>query len=56
MIDSILRQARKQYKHKDVFAPRFAINLTNTFDNILRCDADDKVNYLFFMILYYYFS
>uniref|UniRef100_A0A915CMM2 CID domain-containing protein n=1 Tax=Ditylenchus dipsaci TaxID=166011 RepID=A0A915CMM2_9BILA len=43
VMDSILRQAKKQYKHKDVFAPRFAVNLQNTFTNILTCDTNDRL-------------
>lgn len=43
VMDSILRQAKKQYKHKDVFAPRFAVNLTNTISNVLDCESSDRL-------------
>ncbi|CAK5091729.1 unnamed protein product [Meloidogyne enterolobii] len=47
-MDSILRQAKKQYKHKDVFAPRFAVNLSTTINNVLDCDPTDRVFFKFF--------
>uniref|UniRef100_A0A915MC40 CID domain-containing protein n=1 Tax=Meloidogyne javanica TaxID=6303 RepID=A0A915MC40_MELJA len=43
VMDSILRQAKKQYKHKDVFAPRFAVNLSTTINNVLDCDPTDRL-------------
>ncbi|KAH7727777.1 splicing factor [Aphelenchoides avenae] len=43
LIDSILRRAKKEYKHKDVFAPRFAVNMSNTIANALVCDQDDRL-------------
>uniref|UniRef100_A0A183CII6 CID domain-containing protein n=1 Tax=Globodera pallida TaxID=36090 RepID=A0A183CII6_GLOPA len=43
VMDSILRQAKKQYKHKDVFAPRFSINLSNTVQNVLTCESADRL-------------
>uniref|UniRef100_S4RNS5 SR-related CTD associated factor 8 n=1 Tax=Petromyzon marinus TaxID=7757 RepID=S4RNS5_PETMA len=43
VIDSIVRQSRHQFgTERDVFAPRFAKNLTNTFQNLYRCPSDDK--------------
>lgn len=35
VVDSIVRQAKKQFQYKDVYAPRFAINLSNTISNIM---------------------
>nr|CAD2182378.1 unnamed protein product [Meloidogyne enterolobii] len=43
VMDSILRQAKKQYKHKDVFAPRFSVNLSTTINNVLDCDPTDRL-------------
>ncbi|KAI1721633.1 RNA polymerase II-binding domain-containing protein [Ditylenchus destructor] len=43
VMDSILRQAKKKYKQKDVIAARFAVNLQNTFTNILTCDPSDRL-------------
>jgi arginine/serine-rich splicing factor 15 len=43
MIDSIVRQAQKKFKHKDVFGPRFAINLRQTLENALSCPSKEKV-------------
>ncbi|KAL7076929.1 hypothetical protein ACQ4LE_003704 [Meloidogyne hapla] len=43
VMDSILRQAKKQYKHKDVYAPRFAVNLSTTVNNVLDCDPTDRL-------------
>ncbi|VDK80471.1 unnamed protein product [Litomosoides sigmodontis] len=42
-IDSIIRQSRHQFKEKDVFGPRFAINMQATLSNLLNCKADDKL-------------
>lgn len=43
VIDSIVRQSRHQFgTEKDVFAPRFAKNMQNTFLNLLKCPAEDK--------------
>ncbi|XP_078505305.1 SR-related and CTD-associated factor 8 [Lissotriton helveticus] len=43
VIDSIVRQSRHQFgQDKDLFAPRFCINIINTFQNLYRCAADDK--------------
>ncbi|VDM94559.1 unnamed protein product, partial [Onchocerca ochengi] len=42
-IDSIIRQSRHQFKDKDVFGPRFAINMQATLSNLLNCKADDKL-------------
>lgn len=43
VIDSIVRQSRHQYgPEKDVFAPRFARNMTETFANLFRCAPEDK--------------
>lgn len=43
VIDSIVRQSRHQFgAEKDVFAPRFARNIKQTFANLFRCASDDK--------------
>ena len=43
VIDSIVRQSRHQYgPEKDVFAPRFARNMKETFANLFRCAPEDK--------------
>ncbi|XP_037953014.1 SR-related and CTD-associated factor 4 isoform X2 [Teleopsis dalmanni] len=43
VIDSIVRQSRHQYgPEKDVFAPRFARNIKETFANLFRCAPEDK--------------
>lgn len=43
VIDSIVRQSRHQFGiEKDVFAPRFARNIKETFANLFRCPAEDK--------------
>lgn len=42
-MDSIVRQGIKQHKDKDVFAPRFSINLLATLKNGLDCSEEDKV-------------
>ncbi|KAJ3640855.1 hypothetical protein Zmor_027391 [Zophobas morio] len=43
VIDSIVRQSRHQFgPDKDVFAPRFAKNMRQTFVNLFLCPADDK--------------
>ncbi|CAH2084451.1 unnamed protein product [Euphydryas editha] len=45
VIDSIVRQSRHQFgQDKDVFAPRFAKNMQQTFANLFRCPDDDKRN------------
>lgn len=43
VIDSIVRQSRHQFgPEKDVFAPRFARNIQETFANLFRCAPEDK--------------
>uniref|UniRef100_A0AC34QWM8 Uncharacterized protein n=1 Tax=Panagrolaimus sp. JU765 TaxID=591449 RepID=A0AC34QWM8_9BILA len=42
LIDSIVRQSQKKFKHKDVFKPRFAQNLKQTLQNALLCPAKDR--------------
>ncbi|XP_044262188.1 SR-related and CTD-associated factor 8 [Tribolium madens] len=43
VIDSIVRQSRHQFgADKDVFAPRFAKNMRQTFINLFLCPAEDK--------------
>ncbi|XP_014233999.1 splicing factor, arginine/serine-rich 15 [Trichogramma pretiosum] len=43
VIDSIVRQSRHQFgPDKDVFAPRFAKNMQQTFLNLLKCPPEDK--------------
>uniref|UniRef100_A0AC34FS81 CID domain-containing protein n=1 Tax=Panagrolaimus sp. ES5 TaxID=591445 RepID=A0AC34FS81_9BILA len=42
MIDAIVRQAQKKFKHKDVFGPRFAINLRQTLENALTCPTKER--------------
>lgn len=43
VIDSIVRQSRHQFgPEKDVFAPRFARNMKDTFANLFRCAPEDK--------------
>ncbi|XP_078001530.1 uncharacterized protein LOC144454008 [Glandiceps talaboti] len=43
VIDSIVRQSRHQFgSDKDVFAPRFAKNVTATFQQLFKCPPDDK--------------
>lgn len=43
VIDSIVRQSRHQFgPEKDVFAPRFARNILETFANLFRCAPEDK--------------
>uniref|UniRef100_A0A1A9ZJG2 RRM domain-containing protein n=1 Tax=Glossina pallidipes TaxID=7398 RepID=A0A1A9ZJG2_GLOPL len=43
VIDSIVRQSRHQFgAEKDVFAPRFARNIKETFANLFRCASEDK--------------
>ncbi|GBP53846.1 Protein SCAF8 [Eumeta japonica] len=43
VIDSIVRQSRHQFgQDKDVFAPRFAKNMQQTFANLFRCPPEDK--------------
>lgn len=43
VIDSIVRQSRHQFgPEKDVFAPRFARNVKETFANLFRCAPEDK--------------
>lgn len=44
VIDSIVRQSRHQFgQDKDVFAPRFAKNMQQTFANLFRCPPENKV-------------
>lgn len=43
VIDSIVRQSRHQFgTEKDVFAPRFARNMEQTFAHLFRCPPEDK--------------
>ncbi|KAL0276144.1 UNVERIFIED_CONTAM: hypothetical protein PYX00_003778 [Menopon gallinae] len=43
VIDSIVRQSRHQFgPDKDLFAPRFAKNMQNTFANLFSCPPEDK--------------
>ncbi|KAK4883606.1 hypothetical protein RN001_006925 [Aquatica leii] len=43
VIDSIVRQSRHQFgAERDVFAPRFAKNMQQTFVNLFKCPAEDK--------------
>ncbi|XP_022181871.1 homeobox protein 2 isoform X3 [Myzus persicae] len=43
VIDSIVRQSRHQFGNdKDVFAPRFARNLKQTFTHLFACPEEDK--------------
>ncbi|XP_044760974.1 SR-related and CTD-associated factor 4-like isoform X2 [Coccinella septempunctata] len=43
VIDSIVRQSRHQFGNdKDVFAPRFAKNIQQTFVNLYQCPPEDK--------------
>lgn len=45
VIDSIVRQSRHQFgAEKDVFAPRFARNMEQTFAHLFRCPPEDKVS------------
>lgn len=44
VIDSIVRQSRHQFgTERDVFAPRFAKNMQQTFINLFKCPPEDKV-------------
>lgn len=44
VIDSIVRQSRHQFgQEKDVFAPRFTKNIVATFQNLLKCPAEERV-------------
>lgn len=46
VIDSIVRQSRHQFgPEKDVFAPRFARNMEETFAHLFRCSQEDKVSF-----------
>ncbi|ODM94396.1 Protein SCAF8 [Orchesella cincta] len=43
VIDSIIRQSRHQFgAEKDVFGPRFARNIQNTFVHVYCCPEEDK--------------
>lgn len=45
VIDSIVRQSRHQFgSEKDVFAPRFARNIVQTFVHLFNCPVEDKVS------------
>lgn len=46
VIDSIVRQSRHQFGQQDLFAPRFAKNMQQTFANLFRCPPEDKVGYV----------
>lgn len=51
VIDSIVRQSRHQFgPEKDVFAPRFARNMEETFAHLFRCSQEDKVYSHFFVM------
>jgi len=53
VIDSIVRQSRHQFgAEKDVFAPRFARNMQNTFANLFKCAPEDKVSFIIKYNLY----
>lgn len=44
VIDSIVRQSRHQFgPERDVFASRFSKNMQQTFINLFKCPAEDKV-------------
>ncbi|CAD5207087.1 unnamed protein product [Bursaphelenchus okinawaensis] len=44
IIDSIVRQGQKQFKHKDVFGPRFAVNLLQTVEGVISsCPVEDRL-------------
>ncbi len=50
MIDSIIRQSRHQFGfEKDVFAPRFARNIQNTFMHLYKCPEEEKVCFFRFL-------
>lgn len=52
VIDSIVRQSRHQFgQDKDVFAPRFAKNMQQTFANLFQCPPEDKVCIFLFISL-----
>lgn len=58
VIDSIVRQSRHQFgADKDVFAPRFAKNMRQTFINLFVCPGEDKVRHpkLFYSHFYFVF-
>ncbi|KAH3728209.1 hypothetical protein DPMN_054160 [Dreissena polymorpha] len=43
VIDSVVRQSRHQFgPQKDVFAQRFTKNIIATFQNLLKCPADER--------------
>lgn len=51
VIDSIVRQSRHQFgAEKDVFAPRFARNMEETFAHLFRCSQEDKVIFYCFSL------
>jgi RNA-binding protein 16 len=53
VIDSIVRQSRHQFgPEKDVFAPRFARNMEETFAHLFRCSQEDKVKQLISICLH----
>ena len=37
-----MRQSYSKYKEKDMYRPRFAVNLSKTFEQLLKCSAEDK--------------
>eukprot|EP00037_Helgoeca_nana_P037382 m.15855 g.15855 ORF g.15855 m.15855 type:complete len:699 (+) comp8817_c0_seq1:58-2154(+) len=43
IIDSIMQASRKKYGAKDVYVERFGKNLTQTFQQLLRCKTEDQV-------------
>lgn len=52
VIDSIVRQSRHQFgPEKDVFAPRFARNMEDTFAHLFRCSQEDKVSQSFILLV-----
>ena len=53
VIDSIVRQSRHQFgAAKDVFAPRFAKNVTVTFYHLYKCPEEEKVSKKKYLILF----
>lgn len=57
IIDSIVRQGQKQFKEKDVFGPRFAINIVRTIEGILdSCPADERVSCLWILFFTFRFT
>eukprot|EP00052_Salpingoeca_macrocollata_P023918 m.212192 g.212192 ORF g.212192 m.212192 type:complete len:642 (-) comp22145_c0_seq5:302-2227(-) len=42
VMDGILKESRKHHGAKDVYAPRFAKNLSSTYQYLMRCGSDDQ--------------